>query len=152
MAEVTLSPIEGGRSSSFGLLAGERGAGAEGWGLNWLEMEPPFCLCPKPAASPQVKMLLLNQSGLTAPLIHSPWVCGPSGFSHWGLLLSPSYPLIKVILGTSASPTFPTKQQAGQEMQTPSGDSFEGFKRKPLVEVRCHFGCHSTNPWQAGEG
>lgn len=151
VAEVTLSPIRGGRSSFFALLAGARGAGAEGWALNWPEMEPPFHSCPEPAAGPHPKMLLLNQSGFKAPLIHSPWVCGPSGFSQWGVLLSPPHPFIKVILGRSASPSFPTKQQAGEEMQTSSCDSAEGLRWKPLVELRCHFGCHNINPWQAGK-
>lgn len=152
VAEVTLSPIRGGRSSFFALLAGARGAGAEGWALNWPEMEPPFHSCPEPAAGPHPKMLLLNQSGFKAPLIHSPWVCGPSGFSQWGVLLSPPHLLIKVILGRSASPSFPTKQQAGEEMQTSSCDSAEGLRWKPLVELRCHFGCHNINPGRQEKG
>lgn len=152
MVEVTLSPVQGGRSSLFALLAGERDAGAEGWALNRLEMELPFCSCPELAARPHLKMLLLNQSALKAPLIHSPWVCGASGFSQWGLLLSPSHPLIKVMLGRSASPSFATKQRGGQEMQITSWDTCEGFRWKPLDELRCHFGCHDTNSWQAGKG
>lgn len=37
-------------------------------------------------------------------------------------------------------------------MQTTSCDTCEGFRWKPLVEPRCHFGCHDINPWQAGKG
>lgn len=99
-----------------------------------------------------MKMLLLSQSGLKSPLSHSPWVCGSSGFSQWSVLLSSSHPLVKVMLGRSASPSFPTKQQAGQEMQTTSCDSFEGLGWKPLAEVRCHFGCPGINSGRQEKG
>lgn len=122
-----------------------------GFKLGW-KWSPRFCSCPKPASRPHMKMLLLNQSGLKSPLSHSPWVCGSSGFSQWGVLFSSSHPLVKVILGRSASPSFPTKLHAGQDMQTTSCGGFEGLRWNPLVELRCQFGCPGINSGRQEKG
>lgn len=145
VAEVSLSPIQGGRSSFFaGWSKRCRGRGLgfklAGNGAPLLFMSRDSCQASHENAA--TKPVRTQSPPHPQPLDLWPLWIFPVGSPTF----SPTHALIKVILGRSASPSFPTKQQAGEEMQTTSCDSFEGFRWKPLAEVRCQFGCHDINP------
>lgn len=91
VAVVTLSPIQGGRSSFFAFLAGERGAGAEGWALTWLEIEPSFHCVPSQLPGITWKCCCLTSQHSKPPSSTAPGFVVPLGFPS-GISLLPHIP------------------------------------------------------------